>query len=292
MNAKTELAALIGACALAIAPTNGHARALAVLALQGDESPAMGSPAFKKFEDPAISDAAGQHVTFAARTHDRQTCVFKMNPAGADAVVACKGDLAPDGHAFRSFSTPTIDNAAEVAWSSLVTGDRAGVFRGDPLIVDLTGDPVPGGGLVDTFKPALLTASGAVVFVASISGGGAGVDQGILRCTGGDANCSSGTGALEALVRGNDPVPDRPGREFCSFLALAASDWGIAFRAGTKVDCTNGWPSGRAPTASSCRTSSSCATPRPVPRPPPRRRSPKATSTAVATCSRSSAIRR
>jgi hypothetical protein len=51
-------------------------------------------------------------------------------------------------------------------------------------------------------------------------------------------NCYSGSGASELLVLKNAPVPDRPGRFICSLPDEAgASDFGIAFRAPTKLDC-------------------------------------------------------
>lgn len=128
-----------------------------------------------------------------------------------------------------------------------------GVFRDDPpAIAALLGDPVPGPtpGLLKEFSLVRITDAGDVVSKARISGGpvvgGVTVDQGLFRCFGGDGNCSStGTGTLETLVLKNGGVPDRVGREFCSFSHLAASNFGVAFRASTKTNCADGAESSR-----------------------------------------------
>ena len=35
-------------------------------------------------------------------------------------------------------------------------------------------------------------------------------------------------------------MPDRPGRQFCDFSGLDISSYGIAFRASTQLDCSDG----------------------------------------------------
>jgi hypothetical protein len=101
--------------------------------------------------------------------------------------------------------------------------------------------PAPGTGLLRDFSFARIATSGDVAFIGSISGGavvlGVEVNEGIFRCTGGDGNCSSGTGTLQTLALVNDPIPDRPGRKLCNFTGLAASSFGVAFSATTKLDC-------------------------------------------------------
>ena len=44
---------------------------------------------------------------------------------------------------------------------------------------------------------------------------------------------------LQTILLVGDAVTDRPGREFCSFGDLAASSFGVAFRADTKLDCAD-----------------------------------------------------
>jgi hypothetical protein len=96
---------------------------------------------------------------------------------------------------------------------------------------------------MDKFEPASLANSNAVVFEASITGGpvmgGVISNEGLFVCTGGDGNCHNGTGTLLALVRRGDVVPDRAGREFCGFFGVSASSFGAAFRASTRLDCSN-----------------------------------------------------
>jgi hypothetical protein len=233
--------------AAALVSTLGIARAtIKTVALQGDPTP-IPFTAFRRFTPPAISDAPGPRVADYARTVGKR-CIFKLDPdGGPDVKTACEHEPSPDGGFFQRLAAPTIDSADDVAWSARETFGRQGVFRGDPSTVALTGDPVPapGTGLLKTLSFARITEAGDVAFQATISGGavvlGVEVNQGLFRCTGGDGNCSSGgTGTLDTLVLVNDAVPDRPGRRFCDFVDVAASDYGVVFRADTKLDCSNG----------------------------------------------------
>jgi hypothetical protein len=113
----------------------------------------------------------------------------------------------------------------------------------------VTGDPAPAPatGLLDEFLAASIADSGDVFYRASISGGavvlGVEVDEGIFRCSGGNENCSvanAGTATLTSVVLVNDAVPDRPGRELCSFAGFSASNFGIVFVASTQTDCADG----------------------------------------------------
>jgi hypothetical protein len=218
------------------------------VALEGEQSPQ--SPfLYRKFGLPVVADAAGQRVAVYNRTRGGKRCIFSLDPdSTSDGTVACEKDPSPDGRSFRRLGAPTINTpAASVAWASRLTFGYSGAFRSGPAIVALLGDPVPapGTGLLDQFSSAHIIDTGDVVFDATISGGavvlGVEIDAGIFRCTGGDGNCHSGTGTLETLVLVNDPVPDRPGREFCSFIALTdpASLFGIVFGASTKLDCAD-----------------------------------------------------
>jgi hypothetical protein len=233
--------------AAALVSTLGIARAtIKTVAVQGDPAP-VPFTSFRRFTPPAISDAPGPRVADYARTV-RRRCIVKLDPdGGPDAAAVCEHDPSPDGGFFQRLAAPTIDSADDVAWSARETFGRQGVFRGDPSAVALTGDPVPapGTGLLKTLSFGRITEAGDVAFQATISGGavvlGVEVNQGLFRCTGGDGNCSTGgSGTLETLVLVNDAVPDRVGRRFCSFVELAASDYGIVFRADTKLDCADG----------------------------------------------------
>ena len=173
--------------------------------------------------------------------------IFKGGPSRDDlgSTVVLVGDLGPDSRLFRVLGNPTMNTSGDVAFSAVLTGGGRGVFRGDQSIVALLGDSVPGvTGLLAEFSHVTVADDQGVVFRATISGatevGGVKVDQGIFRCSGGDGNCSSGTGSLEALVLKNDPLPDRADRELCNINEVAASNFGVAFVAETKEDCAQG----------------------------------------------------
>lgn len=209
-----------------------------------DESPEAGF-FYTQFENPAVSDATGERVTFFANTKqdpgvgmDRMNCIWKVDATGTGSAVACKGDASPDGRKFLSFTNPSINDDGDVAWSSIVSGLRSGVYKGDPTIVSLFDDSAEGGFLRE-FSKAIITDDGDVIYRARIFGVPSAEDTAIFRCTGGDGDCSSGTGTLETLVQKGDSVPDRAGREFCSIGDFAASTWGIVFRGSTKLDCAN-----------------------------------------------------
>lgn len=251
MVARRLAAGLTLALALAH-PGPVGAATIKTVALRTGVSPIAGFP-FSRFKEPVIGDAAGQRVAVYNRTRGGERCIFKLDPdGGADAVPACEKDVAPGGAAFSRLGEPTINAANEAAWASSLTLNRSGVFREGPgpgpQLVASTGDPVPapGIGLLQTMSLARITATGDVVLASTISGGavvlGVEVNNGIFRCTGGDGNCSTvngGTGTLQTLVLVNDPVPDRPLRELCTFYTHAASTFGIVFRATTKLDCAD-----------------------------------------------------
>jgi len=240
----TVLALALGAGALA-----GPARAATIktVALQNQMSP-LASYFYRKFREVAVSDATGQHVAVFAQLSGPK-CLFKLDPdGGGNATAACQKDVTPDNRLFGNFGLPSINVAGNVGFSARVTQGRSGVFQGDPAYVAATGDPVPAPatGLMKTFSVGGLTDAGDVVFETTISGGavmsGVEVNQGIFRCVGGNGDCSTqngGTGTLTTLALVDDAVPDRAGREFCSFAELAASTFGVAFRALTKLDCAN-----------------------------------------------------
>lgn len=74
-----------------------------------------------------------------------------------------------------------------------------------------------------------LTKTQGIVFKAYLGAVDEDVDEAIVRCAGGEGNCSSGTGTLETLVRKSDPIPDQTGRVLCDLKQFDASDFGVAF---------------------------------------------------------------
>ena len=232
---------LLFASLLVFPAQGGICATLKKVAVEGDPSPDMGAYR-RKFRQPAVSDAACQHVAASARIFANRTCLVKFGP---DSLIVCRKDPSPEGHEFGTLGDPTINVAGDAAYTAKLTAGRNGVFRGGTSIVALTADPSPAGpGFFKKFSAAIITDAGDVVFEAFISGGavvgGVSIDRGYFRCGGGDGNCSTGgTGTIETLVLKNDLVPDRPGRKLCDLKAVGASIFGTAFLAPTKLDCVS-----------------------------------------------------
>jgi hypothetical protein len=242
--------------ALVLVSSSASAQTLKAVAMEAEDAPLSGY-IYRKLTRPVVSDASDVRVAFFAVAKPRpgilgtsQRGLFGEDPVvpANDGVVALKGDPSPAGPLFvRLQSPPSINADREIAWASTLKGRKGGVFRGDGTstsLVSLFGDdPGLSGGLLETFSMAQITDDGDVVFRATINmgpeAGGATVSEGVFACTGGDGNCSSGTGALTHLVLQHDPVSDRAGRAFCSFEHLAASNFGIALAATTKEGCSD-----------------------------------------------------
>jgi hypothetical protein len=236
MHAKTTLAALLAASTLSLG-SGATAATLAPIALQGDPAPLIGGPDFRKFEEPDISDFATRRVVFVARTRDKNTCIFKMDPAGPDVAGVCKGDPTPDGREFRLFSRVATNDGGAVAWSSTVSGDRSGIYGevGGPVFAAATtGDPAPPAGVLDKFDAAS-DVDALAVFEATVSGapmvGGVVSSEGVF--------VDPGAGPTTAVARRGDSVPDRAGREFCFFFGATIKDSFVAFHATTRLDCSD-----------------------------------------------------
>src|SRR5205085_1850638 len=82
----------------------------------------VGGIAYKKFETPDVSDSGSKRVAFLARTADRGVCIFRVDPAGPDDAPVCKGNVAPDGHVFRSFGPAKINDFSTAIWGSAESG--------------------------------------------------------------------------------------------------------------------------------------------------------------------------
>jgi hypothetical protein len=235
--------------ALALVPGATRAATIKIVALQNEESPEA-SFFYKKFDNPRISDATGERLAVYTRLGGGKQCIFSLDPDTASgSTIVCRRDPTPDGHSFTRLGAKvgglSINMTGTLGWAARVSSGRSGVFRTGPATVASTGDPVPlpGVGLLKTFSYARISNTGDVVFMATISGGavvlGVEVNQGIFRCSGGDGDCSTGTGTLTAVALVNDAVPDKPGRKYCKFLDLDGGSYGVSFRANTKLDCAN-----------------------------------------------------
>lgn len=232
---------VVALVALAAGPADA---VLKTVALQGDPSPDAAAP-YKRFRAPAVSDAAGERVAFWVPTQGGRKCIFRVDPdGGPGTTVVCEKTPSPDGRLFTKLQDPSLDAAGTPVFASRTSVGNDGVYRGvPPAVVALTNDPV-GPVFLDDPSYATVTDAGDVVFLARLTGG-VPDDAALFRCAGGDGNCSPatappGTGTLTTLARVGDPVPDRPGREICAFLAADASNFGAAFTATTRLDCGDG----------------------------------------------------
>ena len=223
---------LLSATGLASAAT------IKTVALQGDQTP-QATYFYRKFTAPAVSDTAGPHVADYALAIGKR-CIYLLDPDGADATEACERDLAPGNGLFRRLNPPSVGLTGDVAWIAKVSFGRGGVFRTGPTPVALIGDavPAPGTGTLAKITSSRITDTGDVVFQSDINGGTS--VAGLFRCSGGNGNCSTGTGTLSTIALTGDAVPDRLGRFFCGFLEVTGSTFGVAFRATTKLDCSDG----------------------------------------------------
>jgi len=237
----------VAAVLVLLASVAARAAVLEKVAVEGDPAPDPGFSYHRKFGRPAVGDGPAARVASIVRIIPAtgRNCIVAFDPGpGPDAIVACPKTASPDGRQFTRLFDPTIAALGDTVFAAQVTFDRSGTYRSGGGIVDLTADPVPGGpGLLQDYRTAVVNDADGVVFAADISGGavvgGVAVKRGLFRCSGGDGNCSTGTGTLETLVLLNDTVPDRPGRHLCTLDTYAASTYGVAFRAETQLDCAN-----------------------------------------------------
>jgi hypothetical protein len=236
-------------------PGVAHAGTLDDVAVKGEDAPPPLAAAFDyalfNFI-PAVSDGpAGRKVAFSGRARKpppsaiTKNCLFADDASGTGKTIACVNDAAPSGRVFRSFSQPSMNAAGDIAWASGLNTDASGFRNGvftwngtSVSLVALAGDSAPSGmdGDLVAFPRVVNTGSEGVVFIAQTSAGP--VDEGILRCAA-SSNCHTTPGALETLVTKGDSLPaPHATREICGFHSVAASNWGIAFRASTKEDCS------------------------------------------------------
>jgi len=219
--------------------TGAHAQLQTVLRKLDPAPVAAGE--YKKFRSPVPGDANGGEIAFRATVKADVGIkgIWREPGTGVGSGVASKGDSG-QGFSFRNFKRPVPNAAGDIAWFAFVTPQGSGVFRsqagGGLKVAALEKSPSPLGGSYRRFFIPSLTASGRVVFWASIDQGSS--DEAILSCSGGDGDCSTGSGTIEVLAKSGDAISDRPGREVCEFEeGLHASNWGVAFVASTKSDC-------------------------------------------------------
>jgi hypothetical protein len=216
---------------------------LATVALQGAASPAGGT--YDNFGEPALNDSGT--VAFRGNLTGGSSAqgIFQGTP-GSVSTVARVGDAAPAGVNFAGLRDPKINNAAQVAFNSDLTGGSStgGIFAGAAGSLQtaaLRGAAAPAGGNYDFFHAPVINAAGAVAFKAELTGGSSttGIFAGL-------------PGSVRAVAVQGDAAPDGPGvfanfaNGFPSFNTVAMNAFGyVTFSASlTGIGVTNANNSG------------------------------------------------
>ncbi|TFH30335.1 MAG: hypothetical protein E4H00_05335 [Myxococcales bacterium] len=242
---RASLGVVAAAALVASAPCGAEAQ-ISTAVRKNDPTLGLGSD-LRKFRGGVVSAAAGQRLVFRATVRDAsggRKGIVRTDAGGAGAMVVERGDTAPgSGATFRSFLQPSINASSDVAWFGFLSGGLRGIYRtvsgsiAQKRLVAVTGvaSPLsPGVFLYDDFGPPEITntAGGVVVYFGSAT-----TEEGIFACAGGDGNCVSGSGVAWTLIRTGDVVS---GREICEFEdSVRVSDYGVAFRAKTRVNCSS-----------------------------------------------------
>lgn len=252
LSVRTSLVGLIVlGCALALV-AGGHSSAYAqvtTVLVKGDPAP-IAAGVYKGFRRPVASDAPLASLAFESKVRSAVLGgvrgIFADDPIGAGSAVVLRGDISPSGHQFRRLSRPSANALGDVWYQARLSGSERGEYGVSGTESSVVGmpAPAPAAGVLDNFSRPATSGNGDVVFHATIAGAatisGIMADELIMRCTGGDRDCNGGTGTPELLVLKTDPIPDRPGRIICDLgEGVGASTFGIAFRATTKLDCTD-----------------------------------------------------
>ncbi|RMD85429.1 MAG: hypothetical protein D6815_01895 [Candidatus Dadabacteria bacterium] len=237
--------AVLGVIATAGWTVAVHAGTIATVALTETASPIAGAD-YRAVKLPNVGDAPSFPVAFRAFIKGpsvKKRGLMAAASSSSGALLVEKGQVTPLGTGlYRTFSRPSVDASGTVIWLSRASGVGRGVFQHDGVsddVVFVQGTGVPSGGTLNKISLPSICGAGGVVAHATVSGGP--ITEGIFQCAGGDGNCTGGgTGTLSELVVEGDPVADRPGRAFCSFeTGVRCSSWGIAFRASTKINCSD-----------------------------------------------------
>lgn len=212
------------------------------VALKGQPAPLVGY-SYSGFDAVDVSDDPARTVAVIARMISktalphRVSCVVTLTSAGTATAQACTGNPVPGGGTVFSLNHLAMSPAGRVVYDARVKGAAHGIFADALAPVSRAGDPFPGGGSMNSINYPVATRTEGTVFKAYLKGVDDDTDEAIVRCVGGDGNCSTGTGAIQTLVRTSDPVVDQPGRLICDLMEFDATDFGIAFAARTKSAC-------------------------------------------------------
>jgi hypothetical protein len=197
-----------------------------------------GRPFGRVYRTPPDINQAGD-VVFVTRAKGAKPSLYEYPLAGTPSVVVAGSSPAPNGGVFRTFTTPSINNAGDIGFFSK-TSLGPGVFvveNGGALeVAGIATGASPGGGNFSTFPAvSLINSQRQIAYVATVSGG----PNGVFRYDG-----IANTVSTVALVGGNAPG----GRQFCSFSSVALADSATpafidsattAFIGETQLDCSN-----------------------------------------------------
>ncbi len=252
MGEQLKRATIAVATALALAsPSIGQT--LKAVAMQGEASPEAGFD-YRRFskKGPSISDFGGERIAFEGRATGAGKIdgIFTHDPNGSSTTAVDSDDPPPYPPiaSYRRFEprylNPIIGRDGLVVFTTTLRGGFGeGVYAGSGGTVNavaLTGDSVPlsGSPTIDTLSfgtPAGIPTTNAILMIANLSNN----TDAILVCSGGDLDCTSpGGGTYAAEVVTGDPIDG--GLNICAITHLAASDYGIAFRARVASACPTG----------------------------------------------------
>jgi hypothetical protein len=251
----TPLVAMLLAALALMAPPPAIAAGIDAVVHETDTTP-LPTYTYSRIDTPESGDTA---VAFqatlqsATATPRRLDCVVSSTAPGVDTVLACKTWAAPAGGTYSALNHISIGSDGTAAWDASVKGGRAAIFAavpGAPVnVVVRMGDPYPrepppGGGVVVVHaqpKSPIVTKTKGIVFKAFFDRVPATQDQALLRCYGGDLDCSTptGTGTLVPVVTQSEPIANRPGKVVCGLHQFDASDYGVVFVAQIKDDCAS-----------------------------------------------------
>lgn len=226
---------------------------LQTFAIRGEASPVAGS-LYQDFNPPAVSDADGGSLAFIAlvKNGKKKKCIFRLGDT-TDSAVACTLDPSPSPGAqlYRRLNDVNMNAAGTIVWQAVLKGQTSGIYRaplGGPVsTVAFESDQVQvtgtNGGFLNELGLVAIADNGDVAFQSTIIPP-ASVStlrtDGLFICSGG-GHCSATPNALNTIVARNSLIPDPAGAglRFCTFTRLAASNYGIAFFAGTKTNCAD-----------------------------------------------------
>ena len=225
------LATCIAAALIAFSAASRALAASPTIVLQEGNT----SPDGSSYTSLRRPDSAGAGRTaFVGRTELTPGGIFLASSAPGTAVAQRGQLILGAGVSIRRVFRPAANVLGEASWQARVSDFGSGLFStlaSDTIVA--ARDQTVGAATLEGFDRPAISDNGDVVFYARLSN----LSETLFRCTGGDRNCYSGTGALQELVTLGDAYVDSVHAETRVICDLGeqidASNWGIAFRART-----------------------------------------------------------